>query len=94
MESLHRAIIKGHNINLGDYDDRRPLHLAALGGYKDAVEFLLSQGADINCKDRWGSTPLNDATDPTVIECLKEHGGERGNEHDFNEVPILPIGDE
>jgi ankyrin repeat protein len=30
--------------------------------------------------DRWGSTPLDDATDATVIELLLKHGAVRGKE--------------
>ena len=44
-----------------DYDSRTPLHLAAAGGKLLAVSFLLGQGADACCKDRWGQSPLDDA---------------------------------
>lgn len=36
-----------------------PLHLAALLGYRDVAEKLLSGGADVNARDREGRTPLD-----------------------------------
>ncbi|KAK3251628.1 hypothetical protein CYMTET_39030 [Cymbomonas tetramitiformis] len=47
--------------NCGDYDSRCPMHLAAAEGWLLAVSFLLRSGADPNCWDRWGGTPLEDA---------------------------------
>jgi len=46
------------------------MHLAAINGYLEIVEYLVENGYDVNPKDRWGSTPLNDATDDEVIEYL------------------------
>ncbi|KAK3264010.1 hypothetical protein CYMTET_27222 [Cymbomonas tetramitiformis] len=45
----------------GDYDNRYPMHLAAAEGWLLAVSYLLRSGADPNCRDRWGGTPLEDA---------------------------------
>ncbi|HEY3913897.1 MAG TPA: ankyrin repeat domain-containing protein, partial [Verrucomicrobiae bacterium] len=36
-----------------------PLHMAAMGGHKDIVEFLLANKADINAKNNYGMTPLS-----------------------------------
>lgn len=49
------------NLEEGDYDNRTPLHLASSGGHLECIKFLLSIGVDVNPKDRWGATPLNDA---------------------------------
>jgi tetratricopeptide (TPR) repeat protein len=38
--------------------DFTPLELAVLGGRKDVVESLIAKGADINAKNKDGSTPL------------------------------------
>ena len=51
----------GVNTNAADYDRRTCLHLAASEGSAHIVEALLSGGADVNCVDRWGGTPLRDA---------------------------------
>ena len=45
-------------VNSADYDSRHPLNLAAEEGHLDAVKFLVERGADVNCSDRWGMTPL------------------------------------
>lgn len=44
-----------------DYDGRRALHLAACGNHRALVEFLVRHGAEPLPRDRWGSTPLDDA---------------------------------
>ena len=51
----------GCTVNDGDYDRRKPLHLAAAEGRADAVKFLLEQKADVNAEDRWGNTALDEA---------------------------------
>jgi len=44
-----------------DEDGFTPLHLAAVNGYRDLVEFLLTNKADVNSRDNAGSTPLHQA---------------------------------
>jgi hypothetical protein len=44
------------------------------------VEYLVENGVDINPRDRWGSTPLNDAKDSAIVKYLLAHGAEKGNE--------------
>jgi len=46
------------------------MHLAAGAGHLDVVTYLVENGANINCFDRWGATPLNDAKDGAVIDYL------------------------
>ena len=48
-------------MNLADYDWRTPLHLAACEGSVEVVEYLLSVGASVHARDRFGGTPLIDA---------------------------------
>ena len=38
------------------------MHLAAAEGHQEVVKFLLKCRADVNPQDRWGGTPLQDAT--------------------------------
>ncbi|CAB9508346.1 MAP kinase-activated protein kinase 2 (Fragment) [Seminavis robusta] len=49
------------DLNQGDYDHRRALHLAANEGHLEVVKVLCEAGADVNVKDRWGDRPLDDA---------------------------------
>jgi len=46
------------NVNMCDYDGRSPLSIAATNGCLEACRFLLELGAEVNCVDRWGTTPL------------------------------------
>ncbi|KAK4380484.1 hypothetical protein RND71_002346 [Anisodus tanguticus] len=57
-----------------DYDNRTPLHVAALHGWIDIAKCLIEYGADVNSQDRWRNTPLADAEGakkPGMIELLK-----------------------
>lgn len=57
--------------NIGDYDERYPIHLAAAEGEVVSVEFLMYAHADISVKDRWGRTPLDDAIAEGHFNCAK-----------------------
>lgn len=62
-------------LNSSDYDHRTPLHLAVCGGHADTVKYLLEKGVNPVCKDRWGSTPLDEAIrldDQLVIDVFNE----------------------
>ena len=64
-------------MNMGDYDNRTALHLACCEGHISCVKFLIDVcKVDINIKDRWGYTPLDEAmkTNNTMaINLLKKH---------------------
>ena len=54
------------------------LHLAAAEGQDKAVQYLIAKGADVNFKDRWGATPLQDAVQSghlQVAEQILSRGG-------------------
>lgn len=42
-----------------DYDNRTPLHVAALHGWIDVAKCLIDYGADVNAQDRWRNTVKN-----------------------------------
>ncbi|VFQ66667.1 unnamed protein product [Cuscuta campestris] len=61
-----------------DYDNRTPLHVAALHGWIDVAKCLIEYGADVNAQDRWKNTPLADAEGAkksNMIELLTSYGG-------------------
>ncbi len=64
-----------------DYDRRTALHVAASEGKTELVVLLLDAGANPNPSDRWGGSPLDDATRcryPEVAELLRQRGGRAG----------------
>ena len=77
--TLRQLYEAGSDFNLGDYDHRTPLHIAAAEGHLEASEFLIDHGAQVNPKDRWGQTPANDAARGeyhSVLKLLQSHGAE------------------
>lgn len=68
---------KGYDPNGSDYDGRTPIHLASEEGHFEVVKYLVSRGANINCEDRWGTSPLRGAISfnrNDVAAYLKELG--------------------
>eukprot|EP00873_Tetraselmis_striata_P042344 jgi/Tetstr1/462608/TSEL_007593.t1 len=67
-----------HNINDGDYDGRRPLHVAAASGHVPLIKYLITEeGAQVNVKDNFGCVPLFDAVSnnhPLAAEVLRSFG--------------------
>lgn len=55
------SLSQGSNLCLDDYDGRTPLHIAACEGHLKVVQYLLSHGATVYAKDRYGDTPLCNA---------------------------------
>jgi glutaminase len=54
-------VSQGVDVNLGDYDGRTALHLAAATGSAAAAMCLVRAGARPDVKDTWGMTPLDEA---------------------------------
>jgi hypothetical protein len=87
-------VVKGLNVNDQDYDKRTPLHLAAQAGHMEIVQYLVEHGTNINVKDRWGATPLNDTTRDDIKAYLIKNGGVMDKEMPQNPLPICSITDE
>lgn len=92
QRTLQRLTDDGTNLADGDYDHRTPMHLAAAEGQTEVANFLLERGVDPNNRDRWGGTPLADATlgkHEAVIELLKRHNAEIGDaEHIVSDTSV------
>ena len=57
-------VLAGADLSAADYDWRTALHVAAVDGNVGATAILLSGGAPTSAVDRWGRTPLDEATSP------------------------------
>jgi len=65
------------DVNKGDYDGRRALHLASCEGHVQVIELLIALNADVNVQDRFQGTPLQDALRHNQAQagaCLRMHG--------------------
>eukprot|EP01121_Diplochlamys_sp_Union-15-3_P011856 TRINITY_DN3476_c0_g1_i5.p1 TRINITY_DN3476_c0_g1~~TRINITY_DN3476_c0_g1_i5.p1 ORF type:complete len:167 (+),score=28.98 TRINITY_DN3476_c0_g1_i5:86-586(+) len=59
VDTVKFLVEKGADINVVDYTDSHPLHLAAAGGYNKVVEYIVKDlHVDINLLDSEGNTPL------------------------------------
>jgi tRNA A-37 threonylcarbamoyl transferase component Bud32 len=66
-------------VKVEDYDKRTPLHVAAAANHRLIAQILLEEGASINARDRWGSSPCGNAQSEghaEMVRLLKEYGGE------------------
>ncbi|CAK4343564.1 unnamed protein product [Aphanomyces euteiches] len=70
---VRKILAEGANVNVADYDQRTPLHIAASDGRVKVVEMLLQAGASVYAKDRWGVTPIDCAKDATIAALLAKH---------------------
>ncbi|EGG16843.1 ankyrin repeat-containing protein [Cavenderia fasciculata] len=60
IKKLREMIDCGVDINMREYDKgTTPLHIAAARGHKQALELLVSRGADVNAQDNRGIAPLH-----------------------------------
>ena len=82
LGAIHRQLVRGYDQNGADYDLRTPMHLASAEGQQHIVEYLVDNGAEVNPRDRWGGTPLDDACrhgHEQVAKLLEDSGGIRGS---------------
>ncbi|KNA16610.1 hypothetical protein SOVF_087760 [Spinacia oleracea] len=97
LEGINEVLDSGIDVNFKDIDSRTPLHVASCQGFPGVVQLLLERGAEVDPKDRWGSTPLADAIyykNQDVIKLLGKHGANMASMHIQNarEIPEYEIG--
>jgi ankyrin repeat protein len=59
LEAVQLAVELGADVNAADKDGETALHGAAYRGANAIIEFLVSRGARLDPKDRYGQTPLS-----------------------------------
>lgn len=69
-EIVSLLVSKGANVNDG-VNGTTPLH-ASMNGSLDTVQALIRHGANINCKNHYGSTPLHRATFFGRVDVVQE----------------------
>ncbi|XP_014518991.1 serine/threonine-protein kinase STY17 [Vigna radiata var. radiata] len=77
VDGIREVLESGVSVNYKDIDYRTALHVASCEGFTDVADLLLQKGAEVDAKDRWGSTPLADAIfykRNDVIKLLEKHG--------------------
>ncbi|EKX42392.1 hypothetical protein GUITHDRAFT_74026 [Guillardia theta CCMP2712] len=52
LDTLKLMLEHGLSPNVGNCDQRTPLHLASAEGHNKLVEYILSKGGDVNAHDR------------------------------------------
>ena len=62
VKYMQTLLIRGARVDQSDYDLRTPLHLAVCENRLDSTAFLIAHGADVHAKDRWGRTPVDEAS--------------------------------
>ena len=71
LQMLHAS---GCNLEVGDYDARTCMHIAACENKLHIIKWLLGIGVRFDIKDRYGNTPLDDAkryNHQSIVKCLK-----------------------
>ncbi len=57
IDLVKECLSKGCDINFQDYDKRTALHIAYEENNQNIIDYLLSNGANVNLKDRWNNIP-------------------------------------
>ena len=72
IKHLH---FQGVDLNAADYDRRTAAHLAASEGHLHVLRYFAEQGVDLAVRDRWGSSPIDDARSgewPEIVDQLEK----------------------
>jgi len=64
VASIKARFAAGENLSAGDDAGLTPLHMAAQNGQLEAIQLLITLGADTNVTDKYGNGPLEGGADP------------------------------
>ena len=84
-DTVKLLIENGADVNVGNVNSlglgETPLHIAALAGKSEIIEFLIKAEADVNAKNSLGMTPMDSAMlHPKITDLLRKHGGKTSYE--------------
>lgn len=88
MECLLKA---GADIEAVQDYERKPMHVAAIGGYVASINMLYDHGADIESQTEDGGTALHEAafwSRPHAVKALAEKGANVNARMDRGETPL------
>jgi hypothetical protein len=79
-EAVKKHINAGIDLNM-KRSGMTPLHYAALYRHKENMDLLVVNGANLNAKDKYGSTPLDRCkSKEDLSNILQKHGGKTSEE--------------
>ncbi len=107
LGAIQEQLQRGSELMCRDYDLRTPLHLAAAENQLQVAQIFIREAlrdpgrVDLNPRDRWGGTPLDDAylqDHREMIALLEKAGAVRGlvQQRDPDEIEnraSMPLGD-
>ena len=88
---LQRLISKRANLNVAAAG-QTPVHWAALGGHRDAMELLLTHGAHANVRDAAGDSPWHWAAQNgfrDMLEKLMHYGDNTDAANNLGQTPAM-----
>lgn len=71
LTAISKLVAQGVSLEAADYDLRTAMHLAAAEGETGVLRYLLAHGATVNARDRWGSTPLDEAIRHNAVDAAE-----------------------
>ena len=77
---IKQLLEDGMDVDLTDKEGLTALYRAAHNDQKETVSLLLSNGANVNIRDKFGNTPLDDTLNDNIVELLRQHGGKTTEE--------------
>ena len=90
--NLIRVILDNGLVDVNaKWDGKTPLHVAVRGGNIALAEYLISAGADVNTKDRYGDSPLHYATyrdNEEIAKLLISAGADVNAKNDIGMSPL------
>jgi ankyrin repeat protein len=84
---------KHADVNIFDEKKRSPLHMATFHGSSNILKYLVDHGADLECKDQDGNTPLHETLrylipQDDICKYLVERGAEVNKKNNKGETPL------